>query len=49
MACRDDSLPEGPLVLAVQLALTIVDELLILGCIVEAVVRHNVSSCATMR
>lgn len=45
----DYSLTKSPLVLAVQLTFTIMDKLLILSYIVEAVVRHNVSSSATMR
>ena len=47
MTRGDNSFTKGPLVLAVPLALAIVDKLLILGSIVEAVVRHNVSSSAT--
>lgn len=45
----DDSLAQSPLVLAVQHTFVIVDKLLILSYIVEAVVRHNVSSSATKR
>ena len=45
----DNSFAKSPFVLAVPLTLTIVDKLLIVGFIVEAVVRHNVSSSATTR
>lgn len=49
MARSSESLAQGPLVTSVELALAVLDKLAILRCIVEAVVRHNVSSSATMR
>ena len=49
VARGDNSFTESPFVLAVPLALAIMGKLLILGFIVEAVVRHNVSSSATTR
>ena len=48
VAMGDNSLAQSPFVLVVQLALAVVDKLVVLNCIVEAAVRHNVSSSATI-